>query len=107
MSDFAFVPQGNGVSINASTVSTSIQMPAMSTAMCVTNRSTTSPAWVAWGTTAPTAVFPVAGATAGSPGMEVAPGAQVSISCNFQNTFVAAVLLSGTGVISFVPGDGL
>jgi hypothetical protein len=39
--------------------------------------------------------------------MEVAPGAQVSISCNFQNTFVAAVLLSGTGVISFVPGDGL
>jgi hypothetical protein len=40
-------------------------------------------------------------------GMEVPPGAQVTIGVNGANAFVAVVLLSGTGVVTIVPGEGL
>lgn len=103
-----FLPRGNGVAINASTTSNGVQVPTPNCSMVVTNRSTTSPAWVTWNQNAlPTAAFPIPGDTTGTFGMEVAPGAQVSISVNGTNNYVAVVLLSGTGVVSVVSGTGV
>jgi hypothetical protein len=101
-----FTPQGSGVSINASTTSTGVVFFTPVTALAVTNRSETSPVWITWHVDdMPTAVFP-------SPenpsfGMEIAPGAQVSIGVNGANMYVAVVLLSGIGVVTIVPGTGL
>ena len=55
----------------------------------------------------PTAVFPNAGDPVGAFGVEVAPGAQVSVGTNGQNTYVAVVLLTGTGIVTIVPGTGV
>lgn len=107
MSSNPFLPQGNGLAVNASTTSAGAAM-APSSSLVVTNRSLTSPAWVTWSPSSmPTAVFPTAGDPAGQLGMEIPPGAQVSIGVNGGNAFVAGVLLSGTGIITFVPGDGI
>jgi hypothetical protein len=107
MSANAFLPYGNGLAVNASTTSTGVTMLPTST-IVVTNRSTTSPAWVSWnGSTMPTAAFPPAGDPTGTQGMEVAPGAQVSIGVNGANVNTAVVLLSGTGIVTIVPGDGV
>lgn len=101
-----FLPQGNGLAINASTSSVAVAMTPISD-LVITNRSTTSPAWVTWNaSTAPTAVFPTPGDPTGVPGVEVPPGAQVSYGVNGANAFVAVVLLSGTGVVTIVPGVG-
>ena len=107
MSANAFLPYGNGLAVNASTTSTGVTM-SPTTTLVVTNRSTSSPAWVAWSSSAmPTAAFPAPGDPTGTQGMEVAPGAQVSIGVNGANINTAVVLLSGTGIVTFVPGDGL
>jgi len=102
-----FLPYGNCLAINASTSSVAVAMnPA--TAIVVTNRSISSPAFVTWNaSTAPTAVFPTPGDPTGVFGMEVAPGAQVTIGVNGANAFVAVALLSGTGVVTIVSGEGL
>lgn len=103
-----FLPFGNGVSISASTVSNSIGPLSPAPSVVVTNRSTTSPAWITWSPSpSPVAAFPVANSLTGAPGMEVAPGAQVSISTNGQNAYCAVVLLSGTGIVTIVPGNGV
>lgn len=108
MSADPFLPFGNGVSINASTTSSGTGPLAPAPSLVITNRSTASPAWVTWNPTAvPTAVFPAAGDPVGAFGVEVAPGAQVSIGANGQNAYVAVVLLSGTGIVTIVPGTGV
>jgi hypothetical protein len=102
-----FLPYGNSVSINASTSSVAVSMTS-STAIVVTNRSTSSPAFVTWsGASSPSAAFPLPGDPTGSFGMEVCPGAQVTIGVNGQNSYVAVVLLSGTGIVTVVSGEGL
>lgn len=103
-----FLPRGNGVAINASTTSNGVQLPTPNCSMVVTNRSTTSPAWITWDPNSmPTAAFPTPGDPAGTFGMEVAPGAQVSISVNGANNYVAVILLTGVGVISVISGTGV
>lgn len=107
MSSNPFLPQGNGLAVNASTTSAGAAM-VPSSSLVVTNRSLTSPAWVTWSPSSmPTAVFPSAGDPAGQLGMEIPPGAQVSIGVNGGDAFVAVVLLSGSGIVTFVPGDGV
>jgi hypothetical protein len=102
-----FLPNGNCLAVNASTSSVAVAMgPSIS--IVVTNRSISSPAFVTWNaSSAPTAAFPTPGDTTGVLGMEVSPGAQVTIGVNGANAFVAVVLLSGTGVVTLVPGEGL
>lgn len=107
MGGYPFSPRGNAVAVNASTTSAGIAIPVVTCALLVTNRSTTASAWVSWGAALPTAVFPTPGDTVGVQGLEITPGSQVTISVNGTAGFVAAVLQSGTGVVSFVPGDGL
>lgn len=108
MSANPFLPSGNGLAVNASTSSTAVAIPIAVPSLVVTNRSTSSPAWITWNASSvPTAAFPVAGNTTGSFGMEIPPGAQTSIGVNGGNAFVAVVLLSGTGVVTIVPGDGV
>lgn len=105
MSSNAFLPQGSTQALSTSTTSASVAMtPAISTTICVTNRSSSN-AWVTWGLTAPTAVFPVAGTP--QFGLEVPAGVQVTIGTQGQAAFVAAILLSGTGIMTITPGDGL
>ena len=107
MSSDAFQPSGNGVSLNTSTTSASIQMPAVSPCVVITNRSQSS-AWVTWDPhSPPTAVFPASGNTTGTWGMEIAPMSQVTVGTGRNYLYFAAILSSGTGVMTFVPGDGL
>ena len=107
MSDSPFQPSANGVAINTSTTSAAISLPNASSVILITNRSQSS-AWVTWGTgTVPTAAFPTPGDTTGTWGVEVAPMAQVSVTAAMQDVYVAAVLLSGNGVMTFTPGDGV
>ncbi len=108
MSSDPFLPFGNGVSVGASTTSTGAGPMPPSPSLVITNRSTASPAWVTWSpSSVPTAVFPAAGDSVGAFGVEVAPGAQVSIGTNGQNAYVSVVLLTGTGIVTLVPGTGV
>lgn len=103
-----FLPLGNGVAFNTSTTSAGIAVPVPSASSLVfTNRSTTANVWVTWGASLPTAAFPTPGDTVGTFGVEITPGSQVSVSTNGRAAFVAAVLASGTGSLSVVPGIGL
>lgn len=105
MHDASFMPTGNGIAIASSTVSASLAlMP--SSAMVVTNRSDSS-AWVTWASGAVIAVFPTVGAAGGAWGIEIPPQAQITVGTSYQNATVAVVLASGTGVCTFIPGDGV
>ena len=109
MASSPFLPQGNGVAIAATTTTANIAMPnPTAPAIVVTNPSTTSSLWVNWGaTSAVTAAFPVAGNTTGSPGIAVAPGAQVSIGTNGLAAYVAVILATGSGTVYISAGDGV
>lgn len=110
MSANAFLPQSTALAFDASNVSNGVFPNQRVTSMLVTNRCKTSPLWLTWNDTAlPTAVFPVSGDPVGSFGVEVPPGAQVSIGHNGQALYVAGVLLTSadTGVVTIVPGDGI
>jgi len=106
MSSDPFQPSSNGVAIATSTVSSGCALPP-SRCIAVTNRST-SPAWVTWSQVGPpTAIFPTPGNPSGQWGMEIAAGGLVSISVGYADAYFAAVLASGTGVMTIVPGDGV
>lgn len=108
MSANAYLPQGNSLCVNASTTSVAMNPAVIVSSLLVTNRSTTSPLWVSWGTSSSVvAAFPIPGDPVGSQGIEVCPGMQVSIGTNGQSPWVAVVLLSGTGLVTITPGDGL
>jgi hypothetical protein len=107
MSSNPFQPACNGVAIATSTTSSSAQVATQAPALVLTNRSSSS-AWVTWtAAPAPVAAFPSPGDPNGSWGMEMPPMTQLSVSVGYVGAYVAAVLLSGTGVLTIVPGDGL
>jgi hypothetical protein len=107
MSDSPFQPSGNSVAVSTSTTSAAIGLPNASSVILVTNRSQSS-AWVTWANgTVPTAAFPTPGNPTGTWGVEVAPMAQVTVTAAMQDMYVAAVLLTGNGVMTFTPGDGV
>lgn len=108
MSSNPFLPQGLGLSFSTSTTSNGCQLsPGTATTICVTNRSRAN-AWIAWSNVSPpTAVFPVPDSGIGAQGMEVPPGMQLSIGTQNTGLYVSAILDSGTGVMTVVPGDGL
>lgn len=106
MSSNPFQPACNGVALATSTSSNTIQVGTQSTTLCLTNRSS-SPAWATWGMQPITATFPTPGDTSGQWGIEIPPMAQLTVSVGFIGAYVSAVLLSGTGVMTIVPGDGL
>lgn len=102
-----FMPLGNSVALAATTATQVVVMSnPTAPALVVTNEGTAS-AWITWDptNTAVAAVFPVAGTPAF--GMLVAAGAQVSLGTNGKAAYVAAILRSGTGTITFTAGDGL
>lgn len=106
----AFWPWGNSMAVNATTTSQTIANTASSVpGLLVTNRSTTSPAWISWGfSSGISAAFPDPAVTSGSQGLEVPPNTQIALRVENSNApYIAVVLLSGTAIITIAPGDGM
>jgi hypothetical protein len=105
MSANPFLLMGNGALIPASTVSAAVANPEPEAEGGLFSNESAAWAWVTFGkTNAVTAAFPTAGTP--QPGFALAPGSQATVRLPPEAHYIAAILRSGSGNVTFTPGEG-
>lgn len=101
----AFLSMGHAVVIEASTTSANVANEEPGCEGGLFSNESAAWAWIAFGKdNTVQAVFPVTGTS--RPGFALGPGAQATVRMPQEAHYIAAVLRSGSGAITFVPGEG-